>query len=155
MKIELERTYPHCPAAVWAALTDARAIRQWWVETDFEPIPGRAFFLQDQPQGGWDGRVTGEVLEVVPERKIRFSWRGGGHVTEVTYELTPTGDGGTRLRLLHTGFAGMRGIFLRTMLRFGWGSFVKKILPGMAAHIEGTGLDTPFPSPSKRDRLAA
>lgn len=125
------------------------------MDTDFEPTVGHTFFFQDTPQGSWDGRVTGEVLEVIPERRLRFSWLGDGHLTEVTYELAPTDDGGTHFRLLHTGFAGFRGLFLRTMLRFGWGSFVKKTLRELAAHVDRSGIDAPFPQPRKRDRVAA
>lgn len=154
MNIVLERNYPHPIEAVWTALTDPRAIRQWWVDTDFAPEVGRSFFFQDKPQGSWDGRVEGEVVEVEAPRKIRFTWRGGGHRTEVTYELTPT-PGGTRFVLRHEGFQGFGGLFLRTMLRFGWGSFVKKLLPEMSAHIATRGIDVPFASPSKKERVAA
>lgn len=82
--MKLQRTYAHPPDVVWEALTDPRAIRQWWVDTDFRPEPGATFFFQDTPQGSWDGRVEGRVLEVEPGRRVRFSWSGGGHETEVT-----------------------------------------------------------------------
>lgn len=151
MKIRMVRDYPHPPEAVWVALTDARAIRQWWVETDFRPEPGHKFFFQDTPQGSWDGRVEGEVLEATPPRYVRFSWRGGGHETVVTYELEPT-ERGTRLTLVHDGFEGLSGLFLSVLLRFGWGDLVKKLLPAMAEHIVTRGIDTAFPTPSKAER---
>jgi len=152
MKIRIERTYPHAIEHVWSALTDARAIRQWWVDTDFEPTVGRAFFFQDTPQGSWDGRVNGKVLEVDAPRRIRFSWLGDGHETEVTYELFAT-PSGTRFVLTHEGFRGMRGLFLRTLLRFGWGSFVKSLLPEMAAHIAAHGVAVPFAKAPKAERV--
>jgi uncharacterized protein YndB with AHSA1/START domain len=149
MRLQYERTYPHSPKAVWQALTDPRAIRQWWVDTDFEPVAGRAFFFKDKAQGSWDGMVSGQVLEVNPERLVRFSWKGGGIDTVVTYELTPAANGSTRLVLTHDGFKGLKGVFLRAMLSFGWGAFVKQTLPDMASHIEQRSIDVPFATPSK------
>jgi uncharacterized protein YndB with AHSA1/START domain len=149
MKIRFQREYRHSPEAVWQALTDARAIRQWWVDTDFVPEVGREFFLRDKPQGSWDGMVRGRVLEATPPSRVRFSWVGGGHETTVTYELTPTPAGGTRLTLLHDGFKGLSGLFLSVMLRFGWRSVVNKLIPEMAEHIAAHGFQRPFPSPSK------
>lgn len=154
MKIHIQKTYPYPPNAVWHALTDARAIRQWWVETDFAPVAGHEFFFQDAPQSNWDGRVTGKVLEANAPRKIRFSWNGGGRETEVVYELEPTTDG-TRLTLTHSGFKGVSGLFLMTMLRFGWRTFVKKLLPEMAAHLTVHEFSKPFPTPPKAQRVGA
>lgn len=153
MKLNYERTYPHPVHAVWQALTDPRAIRQWWLDTDFEPVAGRRFFFKDKAQGTWDGMVQGQVLEVQPERLVRFTWKGGGADTVVTYQLEPTGDGGTRLRLQHDGFKGLGGLFLRAMLGFGWSDFVGKLLPQMSAHIASAGVDAPFPMPSKAAQL--
>lgn len=149
MKIRLERHYPHPVESVWAALTDREAIERWWVETDFEPVVGRAFYFQDTPHGSWDGRVTGEVLAVDAPRSIRFSWRGDGHETVVTYTLEAD-DRGTRFLLEHDGFRGFRGLFLRTLLRFGWGAFVKTTLPEIAAHFAKHGRERPLPMPPKR-----
>lgn len=153
MKIRMERSYPFPVEAVWQGLTDARAIRQWWVDTDFVPELGREFVMRDVPQGKWDGIVRGTVLECDPPRRIRFTWNGGGHETEVTYELRPTADGGTHLVLTHDGFRGLSGFFLMTMLRFGWRGLVRKVLPECAGHIAARGFDTPFPSPPKAEQV--
>jgi uncharacterized protein YndB with AHSA1/START domain len=148
MKLRYERLYAFPRAAVWSALTDARAIRQWWVETDFVPEPGRSFFFQDTPQRGWDGRVTGRVLSVESERRIEFSWQGGGHETVVKYELFDA-PGGTRFVLTHDGFRGLSGLFLSTMLRFGWRHFLNELLLEMASHIASHGFSQPFLRPPK------
>lgn len=153
MSIRIARHYPYPRTAVWQALTDARAIRQWWVDTDFVPEPGRRFFFQDVPQRGWDGRVTGEVLEVEAGRRVRFTWHGGGHDTIVTYLLEDDG-GGTRLTLLHEGFRGIGGLMLSVMLRFGWRSLVNEILPATARDIAAHGVAHPFTAPSKAARRA-
>jgi len=153
MKIRLERVYPHPIESIWTALTDRRAIEQWWVETDFEPEVGHEFYFQDEPQGSWDGRVTGRVLEVSAPTRIRFSWQGDGHDTTVCYQLERL-ESGTRLTIEHDGFQGMRGLLLRTLLRFGWGKLVKRLLPEMASHIATKGIDVAFERPSKKSRIA-
>jgi uncharacterized protein YndB with AHSA1/START domain len=149
MKVHFDRTYNHPMEAVWAALTDARAIRQWWVDTDFRAEPGHEFFFRDKPQGKWDGVVRGRVLEAEPGRRVRFTWDGGGHQTVVEFRLEPAEGGGTRLLLSHDGFRGLSGLFLATMLRFGWGKYVNTILPETAKHLADKGFGVPFDRPSK------
>jgi uncharacterized protein YndB with AHSA1/START domain len=155
MKIRMEREYPHPTEVVWRALTDPRAIRQWWVDTDFEAQAGREFIMRDVPQGKWDGVVRGRVLESEPPRRVRFTWKGGGHETVITYELRETPDGGTRFILTHEGFRGVAGLFLMATLRFGWRGLMRRILPETAAHIAAHGFAVPFPSPSKAQRSEA
>jgi uncharacterized protein YndB with AHSA1/START domain len=154
MKIHMEREYPHPREVVWQALTDARAIRQWWVDTDFAPEAGREFTMRDVPQGSWDGVVRGRVLEADAPRHVRFSWNGGGHQTEVRYTLEEV-PGGTRVVLEHDGFRGVSGLFLMTMLRFGWRGLLRRILPESAAHIAAHGFTRPFPTPSKAERAGS
>ena len=55
------------------------------------------------PAHGFDGIVRCEVLELVPARRLRISWAGGGLDTTVTWDLVPEGRG-TRLLLSHEGF---------------------------------------------------
>jgi uncharacterized protein YndB with AHSA1/START domain len=43
------------------------------------------------------------VLDLEPPRLIRFSWRGGGLDTVVSWSLVPEGTG-TRLLITHDGF---------------------------------------------------
>jgi uncharacterized protein YndB with AHSA1/START domain len=80
---------------------------------DIRAMVGHRFNFRAQPVPGWDGTVYCEILEVVPERRLVYAWRGGlqklegyGHEvdTVVTWELTPTANGGTRLHLEHSGF---------------------------------------------------
>lgn len=154
MKIQRTAHYPHPVDIVWTALTDARAIRQWWVDTDFAPEPGRAFFFQDTPTRGWDGRVDGTVLEADPPRRVLFRWRGGGIDTTVEYRLTPTDDGGTDFTVTHDGFQGVGGLILGTFLRSGWKGYLRRALPDVCAHIAAREIDAPFPR-TKAEREAA
>ena len=52
-------------------------------------------------------------------------------MTTVTWTLEPTGDGGPRLILEHTGFKGLGGMFLRWMLGSGWKSMLRTSLPAV------------------------
>ncbi len=155
MNLRFERTYPFPVEAVWQALTDARAIRQWWVDTDFEPVEGRSFFFRDKPQPGWDGTVRGTVLEAQAPHVVRFTWVGGGSDSTVTYRLTLTGDGGTVLVLTHEGLTGLKGLLVGSMLRFGWRGYVTTDLPELARHIAQHGIAAPFPAPTKAQRVSA
>ncbi len=89
-------------ARVWRALTDRDRIASWALANDFEPRVGHRFQLRTKPRAGFDGVMDAEVVEVVPERRLAFTWRGGPlqEPTTVTIHLDPDGDG-TRLRLTH------------------------------------------------------
>jgi len=66
-----------------------------------------------------------EVLEVVAPSRLVYSWRGGGIDTRLSWALEPVSEG-TRLALDHTGFRGLRGLFVGGLLGKGWRA---KILP--------------------------
>jgi uncharacterized protein YndB with AHSA1/START domain len=62
--------------------------------------------------GKWDGIVHCQVLEVKLRERLVYNWTGGSDDnaaygspldTVVTWTLTPV-EGGTRLRLVHSGF---------------------------------------------------
>ena len=101
------------PAEVWRALTDPKLLAKWLMENDIHPVVGHRFNFRAKPMGDWDGVVYCEVLEVEEPNKLVYSWKGGsdknaeyGHRldTIVTWTLTPTATGGTKLNLVHFGF---------------------------------------------------
>src|ERR1700722_7547995 len=109
--VVVEEVLPHAPEVVWMALATSGLIAQWLMPNDFEPVVGKRFTLRGRPMGNWGGVVHCEVLEVVPARRLVYSWRGGasGNTkygaaldTGVTWTLTPVSQG-TRLRLPHAG----------------------------------------------------
>jgi uncharacterized protein YndB with AHSA1/START domain len=73
-----------------------------------------------------------EVLEVELERRLSYSWVGGGVKTQVSFTLEPHGAG-TKLMLLHSGFAGARGVLVQKILSTGWRSMV---LRRLGEHVE-------------------
>lgn len=77
------------PEKVWRALSEPE-IRERWL-------------------GANDNGADCEVLESEPARRLRLGWRetspeGGLIASTVTFDLTPTEQGGVRLRIVHGDF---------------------------------------------------
>ncbi len=97
------------PEIVWKALTDAHELEQWFpISSDVEPGVGGSILLSwGSP---WDGRAPIQIWE--PSRHLRIGWPWGGPADQadgplplsVDYHLEARGAG-TRLRLVHSGFA--------------------------------------------------
>jgi uncharacterized protein YndB with AHSA1/START domain len=100
----IERTYNAPAHKVWEAITNKDQMRQWYFDlADFRAEPGFEF----QFEGGPDDRKylhKCRVTEVVPGKKLQYSWRYEGYEGNsfVTFELFPEGDK-TRLKLTHEG----------------------------------------------------
>jgi uncharacterized protein YndB with AHSA1/START domain len=91
------------PETVFALLTDATLITKWLAETvDADPVPGGIFRLAES--GG--RKIEGTYVEVVPHRKVVFTWGGisGVEPGQSTVEilLEPLGNG-TMVRLRQFG----------------------------------------------------
>jgi len=92
------------PSVVFEFLTDpAKMVRWMGTEAVLEPWPGGRYYVN---LNGHEV-ASGEVLEIIPERRLVFSWgwadgslplRPGESTVEISLE--PDGDG-TRLRLTH------------------------------------------------------
>jgi uncharacterized protein YndB with AHSA1/START domain len=138
--IRLHRDYPHPPALVWRALTDPALIAEWLMPNDFRPDVGHRFTMRTDPGPGFDGIVACQVLELVPPRRMRWSWRGGPIDTEVSFTLTETiveGRVGTRLHLEQTGFSGLPAVLVSFILGAGWRRILGRGLPALFDGIAG------------------
>lgn len=108
--IVVERTMPHPPEKVWRALTEASLVAEWLMRNDLQPVVGHRFNFRSEPVNGWNGVTDCEVLEVEPLKRLVYSWNGHGEQAAtgiksvVTWTLTPTAGGGTRLHMEHAGF---------------------------------------------------
>jgi len=84
-------------AEVWRALTDPEVIEAWSdADAEFEPVVGAEYAL-------WDGSICGEIVEVVPRKKLVQTWQPDNWERDdsvVTFTLTPD-DKKTRVDLLH------------------------------------------------------
>src|SRR5439155_22586591 len=105
-EIVLDAIYPHPPDRVWRALTDREELALWLMPNDFAPVVGHKFQFRAKPQWGWRGFVECEVMEVIPPRRLTYTWQGdeGGRPMTVIWTLEPAEGGGTRLTLAHRGF---------------------------------------------------
>jgi uncharacterized protein YndB with AHSA1/START domain len=100
---------------VFEALTDPAQAAQWW--GDKANYYMESFSMDVRPGGKWSTmghsaksgaiKVHGEFLEMDPPRRVSYTWISSWlpKVTKVLWELEPH-NGGTSLRLTHTGFAG-------------------------------------------------
>ncbi|HEV2678685.1 MAG TPA: SRPBCC domain-containing protein [Aliidongia sp.] len=113
--IVVDGAFPHAPEAFWKALTTGELIGRWlqMTPTGFEPVNGTRFTFQTTPAGVWDGVIRCRVLETVPNERLAYAWSSGHAAnvgygspmdTVVTWSLAAAEGGGTRLRLVHSGF---------------------------------------------------
>jgi uncharacterized protein YndB with AHSA1/START domain len=116
-ELRFEMIYPDPPQEVWHALTDPAALAGWLMENDFIPMPGRQFHFRLKSRLGFERKIACEVLEVDEPRLLSYTWGRPGSV--VTFRLDAA-EGGTRLRLEHTGFSGARGFAFGWILSHGW-----------------------------------
>lgn len=136
-EIVVDEVFPHAPQAIWRTLTDGELMLRWlrMPMVGFAPSVGTCFTYQTEPAGAWDGSIRCEVLEVTPNERLVYSWRSGdaGNVgygapldTIVTFTLTPVA-GGTRLRLVHSGFVVPRNATALENMGDGWPKVVDEI----------------------------
>lgn len=135
-QIVVDEVFPHAPQTLWRTLTTGDLIGRWlMVPTGFAPVAGTRFTFQTRPAGAWDGVIHCEVLEVVANRRLVYAWRSGdaGNVgygapldTIVTWTLSPV-DGGTRLRLVHSGFVTPRNDTAFHSMSAGWTKVVQNV----------------------------
>jgi uncharacterized protein YndB with AHSA1/START domain len=136
-QITVEDVFSHAPETIWKTLTSGELMARWagMAPAGFAPVVGNRFTYQTTPAGEWDGTIHCEVLEVVPNERFAYSWRGGheGNVgygsrldTVVTFTLEKT-DGGTRLRLVHSGFVLPHNESAYRRMSGGWVQVVTRI----------------------------
>jgi uncharacterized protein YndB with AHSA1/START domain len=135
--IVVEEIFPHAPEAIWKTLTTGELINRWLLMalTGFEPVKGKHFTFQTKPAGAWDGVIHCQVLAVVPNQRLVYAWKSGHEANAgygspldsvVTWTLSRV-EGGTRLRLVHSGFVTPRNDSALKTMGEGWKKVVKSI----------------------------
>jgi uncharacterized protein YndB with AHSA1/START domain len=137
-EIVVDETFPHSPETIWKALTDGELIARWLMRPiGFEAVPGSGFMYQTTPAGEWDGVILCRVLEAVPNKRLVYSWKSGHESnvgygapleTIVTWTLSAVA-GGTRVRLVHSGFVTPRNDSALKTMSEGW----KKVVSALGA----------------------
>jgi uncharacterized protein YndB with AHSA1/START domain len=121
---------------IWEAITSKEKMKEWYFDvSDFKPEVGFRF----QFTGG-DDEVSYvhhcEVKEVIPGKKLGYSWRYEGIEGDsyVTFELFPEGSS-TRVKLTHTGietFATEDPRFRKESFTAGWNEIIGVLLKNYA-----------------------
>lgn len=136
--------YPNPAKEVWDYLTVPELMAQWLMPNDFKPVKGHAFKFTTKPMPdfNFDGIFYCEVLEVVPLKKLSYSWKfgpgnGSLHDSAVHWTLTEK-DNGTELLLIHRGFRGSDELPIFAAMEAGWLQNMKKILKLINPETNGT-----------------
>jgi uncharacterized protein YndB with AHSA1/START domain len=105
--IEQTLTVDAPPAEVFRALTDADALKRWWItDGTSEPRSGGRFHYEwKMADAGRDHVQEGAYDAVVDGIVVAYPWAAGdAGDTRVTFALAQD-NGGTRVSLVHSGFA--------------------------------------------------
>lgn len=117
-QVGINRSYRAAPEKVWRAWTEPEALSQWFgsgkpgsvttAEIDLR-VGGRYRIAFDAPDGA-SHEVSGVYQEVVPQRRLVFTWAWKStpeRVSRVSIDLKPIADGigeGTELSFVHDRF---------------------------------------------------
>lgn len=114
------------PQQVWAFITEAEKLGQWYHKAKADLAPGAPYELLDN-EGKGETQVWGRVLEMHPHTLLKTTFcvgPFGDRETIVTWTLEEAA-GGTKLSLVHEGVAKAAGdaaLHLLGALDSGWDS---------------------------------
>lgn len=108
--VTIVRRIKASPARIYAAITRPEQMMRWWgpdagptLKAEADVRPGGRFSVVFRLLNGEEHNPTGVYREVVPEKKLVFTWEWPGmpeRESLVTFLLEPI-EGGTRLTLIH------------------------------------------------------
>jgi uncharacterized protein YndB with AHSA1/START domain len=134
----VEEVFPHSPETIWKTLTTGALISRWlgMEPTGFAPMKGTRFTMQTTPAPGWDGLIQCEVLEVRRNELLSYSWCGGrednaqrygSRLDTIVCWTLAKAEGGTRLRLVHSGFVTPQNDAAYRNMSGGWKKVVGRV----------------------------
>jgi uncharacterized protein YndB with AHSA1/START domain len=132
-----ERTLAVPVERLWQALTDKEQLRQWFFNLDdFKPEVGFRFRFPGTGQKGEQYMHNCEVTDIVPLRRLQFSWRYEGRpgYSIVNIELGEK-DHHSWIRLSHHGVETFPQApdFAVESFQAGWNEIIGKMLPDFLA----------------------
>jgi uncharacterized protein YndB with AHSA1/START domain len=139
--VRLERTFAAPRAAVYAALTTAEQLREWWgprgftaPRIDFDPQSGGSYRIAMQPPDGELFHLSGDFRAVEPPARLAFTFRwepadSDDRETLATLELAEDGSG-TVVRLTQGEFATEER---RALHEAGWTESLERLAGYLAA----------------------
>lgn len=117
---------------VWKAITDKDDMKQWYFDlAEFKPEVGFEFQFEGQNEGRVFVHLC-KVTEVVPKKKLTYSWRYKDHEGNsfVTFELSDD-SGKTKVKLTHAGLETFPPLadFAKENFVAGWTEIIGSMLP--------------------------
>ncbi|MFD8543973.1 SRPBCC family protein [Streptomyces sp. NPDC059649] len=111
-RIEREISIAAPVERVWAVLTEPEHVGSWFGQGAPTPVDLRPGGIMHLDHGEY-GQFPTTIVTVEPPHRFSYRWASAhpgevaveGNSTLVEFTLTPEGDGGTRLRVVETGFA--------------------------------------------------
>lgn len=120
---------------VWKALTDKNEMKSWYFDIqDFELEIGKTFNFYE-PGGENKYHHQGEILEAIPNQKLKHTWSYpdfSDQKTMVTWDLKTEGNE-TLVTLIHEGIDNFKDLgegFSRENFTQGWNSILGQSLKG-------------------------
>ena len=132
--IILERILNAPVKKVWTAISNKDEMKKWYFNlAAFKAEVGFKFQFSGGPSDDVQYLHLCEVTEVIPEKKLTYSWKYDGYegISHVTFELSAVGDQ-TKLVLTHKGlesFPKSNPHFGRHNFVEGWNHIIGKSLP--------------------------
>jgi len=119
------------PAEVWEHITDPAKIAGWLMPNTFAAKVGRRYTMDC----GRVGPISGVVKEVIPGKKLVYSWTSPLIKAETTVTITLIDKKGRmRLILEHTGWeAPPADQDIPDLFERGWGEHLKALVDQLAA----------------------
>lgn len=122
----IEKTLNAPVEKVWQAITDNSAMKKWYFDiAEFKPEPGFEFSFAGEGNDGEKYIHLCKITEMVPLKKLTYSWRYDGFegISFVTFKLFADG-GKTKLTLTHRGLhtfpSATNGAFAQENFVAGW-----------------------------------
>jgi uncharacterized protein YndB with AHSA1/START domain len=132
---EIERLFDAPFTKVWDALAKKEQLKEWYFQiADFKPVVGFEFQFIGKTEENKEYLHLCKVTEVVPGKKLVYSWRYDGLPGNsfVSFELYAEGQK-TRLKLTHSGlesFAASGPDFVKQNFAVEWTYILHKSLKG-------------------------
>ena len=129
----IERTFNAPIEKVWQAITDKDQMKKWYFDlAEFKPVVGFEFQFTGQGLKGEQYLHLCKITEVVPGKKIAYSWTYEKYegYSVVSFELFPEGNK-TRLNLRHEGletFPANNPDFAKENFVAGWTELIGTLL---------------------------
>ena len=121
------------PASVFKTISDEKELPKWWVDVPVLELHegGKMLFRflkENSELLEQDYVVKGKVIEVIPDKKLVYSWKPIDDPTFpdsiVTWTLESIDSNKTKVTLTHSRLEGCK---MFELLDAGWGYFLKKL----------------------------